>query len=219
MNNRQTVARLLLGILVLAIPVAASAQDRGLYVGVDMGVASLPENSRLNVGNVLLEDAGSDADGFTFGVTAGYRFSRYFAVEAGYVDLGDTTISLADPSGANAGQGAVNYSATGATAAVIGMLPFGSRWESTLKLGVIFPDYDISLDGTAGGSPFHVRFGTDKARFFGGLSLRYHLTERWQLKVGIDHYSKVGDRVSTGGGALRSEADITTLNFGAVFKF
>ena len=219
MNNSQTVVRVLLGALVFAVPVAASAQDRGFYAGVDMGVASLPGEANLQVNDIFLKDTDSDEDALVLGFTAGYRFSRYFAVEAGWIDLGENTISLADASGADAARGVVRYRAEGATAAVIGMLPFGRKWEATLKLGMLFPNYHLDIDGDVRDTPFATGFSTDETRAFGGLSVRYHVSERWHVKLAIDHYEDVGDRVSNGGGQLNSLADITTVTVGVVFRF
>jgi OmpA-OmpF porin, OOP family len=185
----------------LGLSMASSAYgaDSGFYVGADLGRSDYPANAKLNVdlpsstlasGNLSSSDLG-------WGITGGYRFNRYVAVEAGYVNLGTLSGPLANIAGASAASGHFDFSVRGATQAVVGILPFG-HWEGYLKLGYFYSDVRLSYSGVSGAGPFNHKASVSDLSEWRGFGLRYRPGQHWQINVEYDRYGSVGDREKTG---------------------
>src|SRR6266850_1659334 len=129
-------------------------------------------------------------------IFGGYQFSRYFAGEFGYTDLGKTTLSIT-------GFGNASFGAKGVELTGVGFLPLGQQFSLYGKLGLFHWDADFKdgtgLVGSARAS------GTDRTYGFGasmGVARNAALRLEWQ------RYQDVGDKNSTGSG------DITVIGFG-----
>jgi OmpA-OmpF porin, OOP family len=202
-----------LGLLALAAATVASAQERGFYVGASMGAADYPDDASVNAFGVdLSTDEDSPFNELAFGLDAGFRFNRWFAAEIGYVDLGEAALDLMDPTGNNAGQGEIRFGVHGPTVSFVGLMPFG-KWEPYLRVGVIFPDVELAVAGTAAATPFRLRGESDTARPFYGVGVGYHFNERWKMKLEINYYDGLGDEDSTG------TANILSAMLGFTYKF
>ena len=201
-----------LGALALAAAASVSAQDRGAYAGVSMGMAHYPDDGEVIVINTPLDVEGDSTDKFAYSVDAGYRFNRYFATELGYTDLGEATATLIDPTGGNAGQGKLRYSAKGPTLAFVGFLPFG-KWEPFLKVGFIVTDVELTADGTLGTAPFSGRATDDGTKIYWGTGVGCHVSDRWNIRLAVDYYESLGDDDGT---ALE---DLFVATLGVHFKF
>ncbi len=202
-----------LGLLAFVAAAATSAQERGLYVGASMGIANFPGDATINAfGVTLTDDEDPSPSLLAQSVDAGFRFNRWFATEIGYVDLGEASVTLRDSTGNNAVQGELHYGVKGPTVSFVGFMPFG-KWDPLVRIGLIFPDVDLALDGTAGAASFSVRGESNAARAFYGIGIGYHFTERWNMKLEIDYYDGLGDKDTVG------EANIITAMLGAAFKF
>jgi OmpA-OmpF porin, OOP family len=86
--NKGVVAVLAIAAAVFAGPVAA--QDPGLYLGGSIGYNTYEESCR----DRTVPCDNDDTAGRLF---AGYQFTRWFALEAGYADFGKLTLSGNDP--------------------------------------------------------------------------------------------------------------------------
>lgn len=195
-NCRNLVAPACLG---LSVAAAAHGADSGFYLGADLGRSDYPANAKLIVdlpsstltsGNLRNHDLG-------WGITGGYRFNRYVAVEAGYVNLGTLSGPLANIAGASPATGQFDFSVRGATQAVVGILPFGD-WEGYLKLGYFYSDVRLSYSGVSGAGPFNHNASVSDLSEWGGLGLRYRIGQHWQVQFEYDSYGSVGDRGKTG---------------------
>jgi hypothetical protein len=168
----------------------AMAADTGFYVGMDLGVAQYPNNEELRLpSDVLVTGSGSDLDNedYAWAVTAGYRFNRYLAVEAGYMDFGEASGLLT--SEATAIPAAQFTSATsGPTLALVGAWPLGN-WEPYLRVGVLFADTDLSFTGTNATAPFSGRVSDSTEEMFGGLGLAYRFSEHWRARVELTFFN------------------------------
>jgi OmpA-OmpF porin, OOP family len=196
MNFLNLVAPTFLG---LSVAAAALGADSGFYLGADLGRSDYPANAKLIVdlpSSTLASGNLSNHDR-AWGITGGYRFNRYVAVEAGYVDLGTLSGPLANIAGASAASGHFDFSVRGATQAVVGILPFGN-WEGYLKLGYFYSDVRLSYSGVTGAGPFDYKASVSDLSEWGGLGLRYRLREHWQVNVEYDSYGSVGERGKTG---------------------
>lgn len=133
--------------------------------------------------------AACDASDQAYKVYAGYRFSRWIAVEAGYSDLGKTT--------ATAGDSVTETKPRGVTAHVVGLWPLSERFSLLGRLGVIYGDSKVT--GTA---PTRNEKG---AEFAGGAGIHFDLTRDIALRLEWERFR------------LRDEVDAITL--GVVARF
>jgi OmpA-OmpF porin, OOP family len=211
MNFLNLVPPAFLGLFVAA---AAHGADSGFYLGADLGRSDYPANGKLIVdlpSSTLASGNLSNHD-FGWGITGGYRFNRYVAVEAGYLDLGTLAGPLANVAGANAASGHFDLSVRGATQAVVGILPFGN-WEGYLKLGYFYSDVRLSYSGVSGAGPFNHRASVSDLSEWAALGLRYRLGQHWQVNVEYDRYGSVGDRGKTG------QTTNSTPSVGVAYRF
>jgi OmpA-OmpF porin, OOP family len=192
---------------------AQSAQDeKGFYLGAIAGAASYPAAPEIIVGPYTFYSTDTREDDMAWGVTAGYRFGRYFAMEAGYVDLGEATASMVESTGRDV-RTDLFFSARGATLAAVGFFPF-RKWEPFLKAGVLFQKAELRLNGTEFGTPFSLRgeaTGGTKAFFDTGVNYRFN--EKWKATLGIAFFVDVGEENRTG------EADIKLTYLGISYQF
>jgi hypothetical protein len=121
--------RSLVTILALAMCSASafSQQPGTWYAGLDIGQATLDRN-----GTNLAE---LDDTSVSYAVLAGYRFSRFFALEGGYTDFGDFSL-----------QG-TRSSSQGFMINTKGIWPIAKHFELEALLGGTFLSRDVSTSG------------------------------------------------------------------------
>ncbi len=106
------VAVVVVFLVLSAVP--GGAADKGLYIGGSLGGSSFDV---MGYDEALGDIDFSDSDA-AYKLFAGYRFLGFFAVEAGYVDLGEPGESLAE-------NVRVDIDVQGWDAFAVGMLPIG----------------------------------------------------------------------------------------------
>jgi hypothetical protein len=192
---------------------AQSAPDeKGFYTGGMAGVATYPSSPELILGPYTFHSVHTREDDMSWGFTGGYRFGRYFALEAGYVDLGEGSASMVESSGAPV-QADLYFSARGATLAAAVFFPI-RKWEPYVKAGMLFQDVELRIEGSEGGTPFLVTGETHsgtKAILETGVSYRF--TERWKATFGLAFFVDVGDEDVTG------EAEVRNAYLGISYQF
>jgi len=205
-------AALLLG--AAGVATAQSADDeRGFYLGALAGVANYPSRPKLIVGNFTLKSTDTREEDTSWGVTAGYRFSRHIAVEAGYLDLGEATAKMVDSGGSDL-RGDLRFAARGETLAFVALFPFGERWDWYVKAGLLFQDVDFRLSGTQGGVPFTLSSSSKTgAKLYSGGGVSYRFDTHWKASFGLSHYPHVGDKDRTG------RADVLNAFLGMSYRF
>jgi OOP family OmpA-OmpF porin len=190
----------------------ARSQDSGPYVGMAVGLVDTPKNSILNLGDVHLTGNDRDNHDVTFEVLGGYRFGRYFAIEGGYIDLGESSGKLTGGSATTAAQADVGFSMRGATLAAVGLLPLGN-WEPYLKVGVIFARTKLSVAGTYGDEDFSARFDGKSEDAFFSLGTNYKLAQQWRASLAASFYQEVGEPHKSGA------SDAGTFTLGLTYSF
>src|SRR5262245_4944847 len=106
------------GLMICAATTAAGkerAGDSGFYVGLDGGIARAPAPAHIQLGNITLESDDIDNSSHTWGAHAGYRFSRYFALELADSDLIRMTGAFRSTSGPVAAQANAKFTTRGPT--------------------------------------------------------------------------------------------------------
>jgi hypothetical protein len=169
----------------------ARASDSGFYFGMDLGVTQYPNNEAVHLpSDLLLTGSGSDLDNedYAWAVAAGYRFNRYVAVEAGYMDLGETSGSLADEANAIPAVARFSLATSGPTLALVGTWPLGN-WEPYLRVGILFADTDLSFSGSSATAPFSGRASERTEEMFGGIGLGYRVSEHWRARVELTFFN------------------------------
>jgi OmpA-OmpF porin, OOP family len=198
MQTRQPRFASLTLVLIVLIPAAlaapaALASDTGFYVGLDLGVSQYPDNEEVRApsGLVLLGSGSSlDHEDTAWGVRAGYQLNRYFAVEAGYLDTGESTGTLASNTPGSSARARFTLSSSGPTLAFVGKWPLG-KWEPYLRLGVLFADTDLSFRGIDGTSALAGTVSESTEEMFGGLGIGYRFTERWHAQAEVTFFDDV----------------------------
>jgi hypothetical protein len=211
--------RVVAGILASTIATSASAADpgswwnlvahsdaaTGFYVNLDLGAARYPSDIDVTaVPAISLQSVDSHTAALAGALELGWRFTPNFSAETGFADLGSTSAAWS-----NIGQ--VSLSIRGPTVAFIGFLPFDS-WESYLKVGYLFSDADLSINGrpTLGSGA-----SLDTYVPFVAAGVLYAFDNHWTTRLEFDHYQGVGYDFAN----ATETININTATVGIGFRF
>lgn len=178
-----------IGILAAAVAAPAAAQEAGWYVGGSIGYSQY--KNICNRTNLPCDSTDVAWRGF-----GGHQFSRHFAAEFGYGNLGEA-------------QSDGNFTAETRAfdVSAVATIPLTGRLSALARLGVYRARSDIDTDpasATVGGGHTNSGFtyGAGLGTDFGKLGLRFD----WQ------RYENVG-------GAAIGEDDIDVFSLGALIRF
>ena len=202
MSNGKKLA-IVVGSVFAFIASAHAAEDSGWYVGAGLGQSQID----VNEGPFLQSDSDwSD----TWTLTGGYRFNSWFALEAGYTDLG-TARFHSDTSFPGVFDVSSWLKIDGFNAAAVGTLPIGSAFDVHARLGVFFSDTKLSIDFPDTGFS-QTQSGSDQNLFY-GAGIAWHANENWSLSLDYQRYTNVGvDDPDL-------DADVDSVGINAFFKF
>jgi OmpA-OmpF porin, OOP family len=161
------VNRLLVFVAFLTAAAAVQAQDGGFYLGGALGQSKFKE--WCDTGGSTITFASCKDTDTAWKVLGGYRFNRYIAAEASYVDWGEVTASTA-----TAQVAAEQYSYG---LAVMGTLPLGERFELFGKVGFLMTEQE-----TRRITPNPSTFKRDETELHYGLGAKYAFTKNWALR-------------------------------------
>ena len=177
-------------IAALGTPSSAVAADERFYVGFDLGVSRFSKEEVVAVSpDLVLSTSGSafDNDDVAWALTAGYRINERFAVEVGYLDLGESAGTLSGGTTAVPAFASFNLSGSGITVAGVASWQFGN-WEPYLRLGALFAQTELTFSGANGPAAFSGRTSDRSTDPFGGLGLAYRFNEHWRGKVELTFF-------------------------------
>jgi hypothetical protein len=215
-----TIASLTAAPAVLAMAIVSMPARAEFYIGLDVGSSKHSlESERTSLVGVSsrISESHDDSDR-VMSLQAAYRFSRFFAAEVGYVDLGkekgeETGIaSFVPPSGPVVAFASHAREVTGYTVAGVASYPIG-KWEPFARVGGYFGR--TKWDSTASLVPFRqltLSYTADSSEVFYGAGFGYRLSELILLKVDWTRFPGTGD-------AATHEADITAITAGVRFSF
>jgi uncharacterized repeat protein (TIGR01451 family) len=207
---------LALGTVLLTAPPQVSADDTGFYLGASVG-ASKGNFSAGDLSNRLANQGytidNPDVDDSDTGwkVFGGYAFTRYFGVEAAYVDLGNiktqfgATVNDVDQLLADTAR-VHPYMAKGFTGSGVGRYPFTDRFAVFGKVGFFIWDAESEVSVVSGGT------GTASADAE-GLGLAYGVGLEFQI------YEGFGLRGEWEGFELDEEESANLLSIGVNYRF
>lgn len=216
--------------LSFALSTTAAAADRGWYFGISGGKAELDVSKDeldqsvtqifLDSGVPVLSGASTFDDSDTsWSIFAGYSFSRYFSVEAGYVDLGVReyrSSGTADPLGpVDSAPVTFNadFEASGLTLAGIGRLPLGEKLDLHASVGVLFASSEVRTAATVGANSGNSRASAHSRELFLSAGTAYNFNEHWSVSADWRGYQDVGAKDTT------DEADFGSINLAVIFRF
>jgi OOP family OmpA-OmpF porin len=190
------------------MPAAARAGERGFYMGADLAGLEVDAGREYGmlfgspqgtdpriVAEVRPETAAAHGLDVVWSAQLGYRFSRYFALELGYVDLGSLVVTETyDPPLFTQFPGNfesdVRFEAAGPSLSALAVIPLGNRFEAYARAGVLHADQAIErslravLPGESGTE--HV---TDDVPVF-GIGAAYAISADWSLRI---EYQRIDD--------------------------
>jgi OOP family OmpA-OmpF porin len=180
----------------------ALAGDSAWYAGVNVGQSSAEDacddlTALGFTGSCNYEDTG-------FKVFGGYQFSKNFAVEFGWVDLGEVAAS-----GTVLGF-ATNFAAeaSGFGASIVGALPLSNSFSLFARAG----GYYLDVEATASAAGVTVSADDSAFEFNLGLGAQFDFGKSFALRAEWERYFDVG-------GDNTGESDIDLLSVGALFRF
>ena len=238
----------LIAAAVLVATSATAAERSGFYIGGDVGQANwnVTQQDANNfaagiaegLGNVatVTPDKGklSDTD-TTYGLFVGYQFGPYFALEAGWMDLGQEDIKAAGrydfgphPSllpDYGLYDTTAKFESSGWAISALPMLPLGESWNLFGRLGYYMGDNKVSADftsqdyfaatdpDTAGAvHSFSAHKSDNSGSFLWGVGLGYTWNQRVTLRL---EYDNIADVAETG----NDKTDVERFALGFVYRF
>lgn len=182
----------------LAFSASAAAQDAGFYVGGALGQAQVDLDC---TGATTCDDKDT-----SWKIFAGYQFNRNFALEVGYVNLGEAVVSGPAPP---FGTASVKFESTAFELVGIGLLPIVDRFSIYGKLGLYRADTDADVSVSGLGS---TTVSDSNADLTFGLGLRYDFTRNLGIRA---EWQRYGDVAAEDFG----ESDIDVISIGLHWKF
>jgi OOP family OmpA-OmpF porin len=155
--------RLFVFLAFLTSAAAVQAQDGGFYLGAALGQSKFKEWCDPVFSSCKDTDT-------SWKLLGGYRFNRYVAAEATYLDWGEVTAGTS--SGARVAAEQHSYGL-----ALVGTLPIGERFELFGKAGFVKTEQE-----TRRITPNPSTFNREETELNYGLGVKYAFTRNWALR-------------------------------------
>jgi OmpA-OmpF porin, OOP family len=219
---------LMAGSLALLSASAYGDQDRGFYLNANFGQAQYDISQddldsvalaafESNGVAVLDSESSFDDEGSPWSISGGYRFSRYLAVEVGYLDLGSAeydaagTVLVPVLGGVLADSAlGIDISSQGPTVAAAVYAPIGAKVDLHGRFGMFFADssFDISvgLDDVTESD----EVAQSSEDFFASAGAAFHFTPNFAASLDFTLFKDVGDELET---------DVDSLTLGLQYTF
>lgn len=182
MNRRgkALLATLLGAFLTAAASPSGFAQESGAYLGGSVGQSKFKEWCDTGGAPITLT-ACKDTD-TAWKLFGGYRFNRYLAVEASYINWGEVTASAV--SGGQPVDVAAEQKSYGV--AGVGSLRLGPSFEVFGKLGFVQTDQQTKRI-----TPNPSTVDRDETEFHYGLGLKYAFARNWAVRAEWENTEKL----------------------------
>ena len=210
--NRSTIFFLALGVTSLEPLQAAAATDSRYYLDADVGVNFEQGKVNLDVGPDVLHRVSNHQLDTMWGFSVGEQFTRHFALELGYRDLGRISGSLINVPGSNPATGSFGWSAHGPTTTLVWRFPVG-RWEADFKLGSLFAYSHVSAQVTDGFGSYTRHVFAWNPGWLAEIGLGYRLTDHWTVSLREDAFGKIGREEIKGRWSVRATLLGVSYNF------
>lgn len=231
-KKKQAAARNALGAALIfmmfaAAPGAFAADEKGWYLGAGLGQSKADiDNAKINslfsgyTGGASTTSDETDTGWKLFG---GYEFTRNWAVELAYVDLGKFLTNTRATTGGSTDVYRYESEAKGWSIAGVGTAMVSDTFGVFGKLGAFRWDLDQKCSFTNGGgggtsctAPANrSASGTDLTY---GVGLKYNLTEQTGLRLEWEQFKDVGNDSFTGSSGT-GQADVDLISLGIQYTF
>lgn len=192
---------------------------KGWYAGGGVGISNVYSYTDTCYGCWADSEHGENDFAYTF--TGGYRFTRYFAVEASYLDSGtpewdEDVVYIGDLNDTYNVDAKIDL--TSYQLSVLGILPFAKIWEVYIRGGVAFWDGDSNqvLRRLSDNEVTLRNVDESGADFLLGVGGGVTVKERWQLRLEYIYFG-IDDELLALGKYDDAYADIAT--FQVLYKF
>ena len=184
------VAILSLVALAFAGPALSQQKESGIYIGGALGQAEQSDQCSSTAAGVSCDNKDS-----AWKIFGGFQFSRYFAAELGYANLGEAS--------ASAGAVSATDEATAIELVALGMFPVVERFSIFGKLGL----YRGELERTSN-NPLIATGSNSQTDFTFGLGVRFDVTHNIGLRAEWQRYIDLGEIT-----------DVDLFSIGVQFRF
>jgi len=210
MKFKRTTGTIGLAVLAAFASTAAVAADSGWYGGLSIGTAKAEiEDERITNGlaprvvTSIIDDSSSTG----WKLLVGKQFSRNFAVEAGYFNLGEfgyTASMLGGSENAHLKLQGLNLDA-------VGTLPITEKFAALARLGLTYTESKATFSTDGAIQPAATSAKEKEANFKVGLGLQYAFTPALGLRGEWERY-RVND-------AVGNEGDVDFFSIGLIYRF
>lgn len=195
---------------------AAHAREGTWYLAVGFG-ASTTElyESLVDVIGPTTSTVTRDERDPGFKLLVGYAFSPHWAVEGGFAQLGEFTITR-DVTAPAAGAATASLRVKGWVIDLVGTAPLNRHFSVIGRVGVLLSEVRTfrAVSGPVTLEPGLPTSGiSDEANFKVGVGLQYEVSPKVALRAEWEHFYRVGDPAVTG------ELDINLVGGGVVLRF
>ena len=211
----------------------ALADDSGFYAGAGAGWSqmSIPKSKAtdsfvywFDYYGLPLESwsAKTDESDIMWSAFAGYRFMKYLAVEAGYLDTGtasytgEGTTLVFDPDlndyVAVPVKGNIDWHATGWPVSVLGIWPIDDNWEVFGRVGGFFGDVKVDVRVSSDTAVGKAHTSGNSSEFLYGVGVDGRFLENWAARFEWLAIPSLGSS-DTGSG------DWNGLQFSILYRF
>ena len=212
---------------VISTGVAAAESSGGFYLGGGLGQANydIDYSQQVNAAyaasqfKVVYANMTRTHD-FAGKVYAGYQFANPFAIEFGYVNLGEpraqfavssTSAGTTNPFTRNA-----TYRIQGLNLAAVGRLSLTDQWSVHGSVGAFYSQYKYSESGnqSTGDAYSFTAPNLWQTNLSYGLGVSAQFSDRWVVRADWDRYQHIGNTFdfSVSGNGRFSNIDLFSLN-------
>lgn len=166
-------------------------------------------NDELTTAGATINSSKLDTEDTAYKLQVGYQVTENFAIEGGYVDLGQAEYK-ADVVG---GSAKVTWEAKGWNLNAVGMVPITKNFTVLAKLGAIHAKVEAKATAYGAGGSASDSNSITRTKSVVGVGAAYAITDNLGVRVEAESYNSLGSSGSTG------EADVFLLSAGVSYKF
>lgn len=199
--------------LALGAAVAQADDNRGFYLGVNIGATKLDIDQ--NAYDAALSDAltqngltalsatsSSGENDASFGAFAGYRILPYLAVEAEWMTLGtgkyEARGDVTDGTTTDTLRFDAETDSKGVSASALGIWPINRSWDVYARLGMIFATTTLTAHARTSSASFNDNVSEDTQDMLYGVGASYRYSGTWSVRLDYQHFDGLGDSNTTG---------------------
>lgn len=216
MSNKLRIASAL--VLFCASPLASAQWYVGVGVGESKFSVKQVDRDSIRVTAATAQSVSEDMKDTSYKIFGGHQFTKNWAIEGGYIDLGKARI-MNNITAPFVGTITADAKVSGWTLGAVGTLPLVENLSALGKIGTIYSTTktNIATTGAAAlpaGTPANRKHSEIGLTY--GLGLQYDVTKAVGLRAEWDSFRKVGNSNCI---SCTGEANINVYSVGVLMKF